>query len=272
VPDVSGTIFARHLRLDEGFRDRFARAVLVTGVAVAGVACFELAFSDRWNELMVSTLQVPRYKLEVLGVTSLTPLDVRVHGSIGGAQVVRLGSVLLDQLQCGLWLVAPLAVGLHRLLRGAGALVAAATGVVGLALLGTQTRAALLAAVVAVVCLLRPHAAVDRPARARVVTLLVVGTLALLPFAMSSGLVQRTVGGAEGDDGSTKVHLQRSKDAFETFLDHPFGRGLGTGANTAKRFGVESGLISENYYLQVANETGVVSILFFAMLVASSAV
>jgi hypothetical protein len=264
-------VAVRHLGLGPAFRDRFARTVFAVGVTVAVVATFELLFSDRWNDLMVDTLQVPRYKLDVLGITSNTPLDVRVYGFVGGTRVVRLGSVFLDQLQCGLWLVAPLAIGLHRLLRGARVAVAAGTALVGLALVGTQTRAALLAAAIAVVCLLRPHVGVDRTARARVCVLLAAGVLVLIPVAVGSGLVERTVGGDAGDAGSTRVHLQRSKAALDTFLDRPFGRGLGTGANTATRFDVESGLLSENYYLQVANETGVASILLFLALVVVAA-
>lgn len=263
-------IAVRHLDLAPRFRDRFARTVLAVGVVVAAVAIFELLFSDRWNDLMVGLFQVPGYKLEILGVASNNPFDVRVYGRIGGTQIVRIGSVFLDQLSCGLWLVAPCAVGLHRLLRGAGPVVAAGTGAIGLALVGTQTRAALLAAVVAGVCVLRPHASVDRVARARVGALVAVGVLALLPVAIGIGLVQRTIGGTEAD-GSTKEHLQTSKDALDTFLDRPFGRGLGTGANTATRFEVETGLLSENYYLQVANETGVVSVALFLLLVVVAA-
>ncbi len=260
-------VAVRHLDLGPDFGDRFARTVFAVGVVVAAFATFELVFSDRWNELMVGTFQVPRYKLEVLGVTSRTPLDVRVYGVVGGTQVVRLGSVFLDQLQLGVWLVAPFVVGLHRLLRSSRIVVAAGVGLVGLALVGTQTRAALLAVAVATLCLLRPHAGVDRPARARVMALLVVGALALLPVAVATGLVQRTFGGTGGDDGSTQLHIQRSKAAVETLIERPFGRGLGTGAGTATRFEVKSGLLSENYYLQVANETGVVSLALFLLLV-----
>jgi len=264
-------VAVRHLDLRPGFGDRFARTVFAVGVVVAAVATLELVASDRWNDLLVAALQVPRYKLEILRVTSLNPLDVRVYGDIGGAHVVRIGSVFLDQLQCGLFLVAPLAIGLHRLLRRPGVAAALGTGALGLALVATQTRAALLAAGVATVCLLARHAGVDRAARARVVALLVVGALALLPVAVASGLVQRTVGGAQGDDGSTQVHLKRSKAALGTLLERPFGRGLGTGANTAARFEVKSGLLSENYYLQVGNETGVVSLGLFVLLVAVAA-
>jgi len=260
-------IAVRHLDLPPRFRDRFARTVFAVGVVVAAVAILELLFSDQWNDLMVGVLQVPRYKLEILGVASKTPFDVRVYGDIGGTQIVRLGSVFLDQLQCGLWLVAPCVIGLHRLLRGAGPIVAAGTVAMGAALVGTQTRAALLAVVVAGLCVLRPHAGSDRSARARVGALLVVGVLALLPMALGTGLVQRTIGGSKGDGGSTQEHLEKAQAALSTLLDHPFGRGLGTGANTATRFEVKSGLLSENYYLQVANETGVVSAGFFLVLV-----
>lgn len=260
-------VAVRHLDLGPGFRDRFASTVFAVGVAVAAVATFELVFSDRWNGLMVDTFSVPRYKLEVLGVPSLDPRDIRVYGDVGGAKVVRVGSVFLDQLQCGLALVAPFAVGLHRLLRRPGTAAAIGIGVVGLAMIGTQTRAALLAAVVAGLLVLRPHAGVEPAARARIGALLVAGTLALVPVAIGTGLVQRTLGGSEGDGGSTREHLQRSRDALGALVDQPFGRGLGTGANTATRFEVEGGLLSENYYLLVANETGVVSVGFLLVLV-----
>ncbi|MEO5680380.1 MAG: O-antigen ligase family protein [Acidimicrobiales bacterium] len=262
-------VAVRHLDLGPDFRDRFARTVFATGVAVAAIGTFELAFSDRWNDLMVTTFQVPRYKLDVLNVESINPLDIRMAAyNFGGRQGVRIGAVFLDQLQCGLWLVTPFAVGVHRLLRSRGTVFAAVgTATITLALVGTQTRAALLAAAVAVLCLLRPHAGVSRAARVRVVALLGAGAAALAPVAVATGLVDRAVGGTAGDGGSTGVHLQRSKAALETFIEHPFGRGLGTGANLAERFRVQSRMFSENYYLQVANETGVISVVLFVILV-----
>lgn len=263
-------IAVRHLELGARFRERFARVVFATGVVVALVGIVELAFSDGWNDLMIGTFQVNTYKLEVLGVTTNTPLDVRVFGMVGGSRVVRIGSVFLDQLQLGAWLVAPLAIGLHRLLRGGSALAAAGMAAIGLALIGTQSRSALLAAAIAGALILRPHVGVERATRARVVALLAVGALVFLPVAVGTGLVQRTLGGAEGDGGSAQLHVQRSKGALQTLLDRPFGRGLGTGATTATRFEVESQLLSENYYLLVANETGVVSVGFFIVLVGTS--
>lgn len=260
-------IAIRHLDLSPRFRDRFVRTVLAVGLVVAAIAIVELVFSDRWNDLMVGSFQIYRYKLQVLGVATNSPDDVRVYGVVGGIQIVRIGSVFLDQLQCGMYLVVPFIVGLHRLLRGANVAVAAGFGVISVALVGTQTRAALLAVGVAGILVLRPHVGIPRASRARIGALLIVGALALLPVAVGTGLVQRTLGGTQGDDGSTQVHLQRSKAALDTFLRRPFGRGLGTGARTASRFDVKSKLLSENYYLEVANETGVISIVFFGVLV-----
>lgn len=253
----------RRLPLDAHFRRRFLATLLAVGTTVAGIGIFEFAFSNAWNKLMVSTIGVPRFLAAILKVSVRNPNDIRVYSQVAGHSVLRIGSVFLDPLSCGLYLVIALAIALERVVRGDRRLVLwAATGLLAVALLLSQTRAAIIAVVVVVACTLRPTAARRGPARARYAFVVAAGLLALIPLTVASGLAARSAG-----SDSTALHLQRTEAGARALIKAPLGRGLGTGATNGTRFYVATSLTSEDYYLQVGNETGAISMVVFIALV-----
>lgn len=50
-------------------------------------------------------------------------------------------------------------------------------------------------------------------------------------------------------------------------IDEPLGRGLGTGPSIGARFNIATATNAENFYLQVGNETGLVSMAAFLAVV-----
>ncbi|MGQ0615614.1 MAG: hypothetical protein ACT4PW_01260 [Acidimicrobiia bacterium] len=256
-------VVVRRLDLSPVFARTLARTVVAVGAVVAAVAVVEFMFSDRWNAFVVDTLRVPAYRAEVLEATNRNVADIRIYSQVGGRDVLRVGSVFLDQMACAFYLVAALALALARDVRTRTTYALA--GLLGAAVVLTQTRAAILAVLVVLVCLRRPG---STRARDRVpAVLLAVGLAAIVALALSSGLAQRTTSAVGGEEESTQLHLERTtKAAGELFLA-PLGRGLGTAGATGNRFEVETTLTSEDYYLQVGNETGALSMVAFVSLV-----
>ncbi len=98
---------ARHAPLGAQFTERAARVVLAAGAVVAAVGVFEAIDSSSWNHFVVHTIKYPGYHVAVLNDHPLHPNDIRTYGTIGGTQVVRIGSVFLNDLSCGWYLAFP---------------------------------------------------------------------------------------------------------------------------------------------------------------------
>lgn len=258
----------RHLPLPADFGARFSRAVLTIGIITAALGFFEFFESSAWNHFLVHTIGLSNYDTVVLKARPLNPIDLRVYTNLGGREILRIGSIFVDQLACGFYLVGAFAIALERLTRTMAARLpwAAATALIGLGILLTQTRDAILAGLIVVLWAVRPLAARRRAARRSLGLLLAVGLLVAIPLALATGLVARTFGAVNGQDQSAKTHVTRTTDGIKQMVQSPLGRGLGTGGANGNRFQVTTASTSEDYYLQVANETGVASLIAFGSL------
>jgi hypothetical protein len=258
---------ARHAALGPRFARRAARAVLVVGAIVAAIGVYEAVFSAAWNHFVVQTIKYPRYQIAVLHTTPANPDDIRVYGIVGGARVARIGSVFLNQLSCGWYLILPFAVGIERAVRRtASPLVLLATIVIGAALLLTQTRSAILGALVVLFLAFQPAAGRPRHWRTQVAILLAGLAILAVPAAFGTGLATRVKSAGSQTDQSTAGHVSGFWSGVDTIGRHPLGLGLGTGAGTGQRFGVHNDVIAENNYLEVGDELGVLPMLIFAAL------
>jgi hypothetical protein len=258
---------ARHAPLGPHFARRAGRAVLVVGAIVAAVGVYEAIFSSAWNHFVVQTIRYPSYQAGVLHAPAANPNDIRVYGIVGGARVVRIGSVFLNQLSCGWYLILPFALGLERAVRRtASPLVLLATIVIGAALLLTQTRSAILGALIVSFLAFQPAA--GRPRHWRIQVAILLSGLAILavPAALGTGLVNRVGSAGNQTDQSTAGHLSGFSSGLDTIRRHPLGLGLGTGAGTGQRFAVQNVVIAENNYLEVGDELGILPMLLFAAL------
>lgn len=258
---------ARHAPFGQEFARRATRAVLAVGGVVAAVGIFEALASSTWNHFVVYTIKYTQYQQFVLHTNVANPADIRVYGIVGGARIVRIGSVFLNQLTCAWYLIVPFAVGLERAVRRtASPLVLLSTGMVGAALLLTQTRSAILGALLVAILAFQPAAGRGRHWRTQVALLLAALALVAIPAAIGSGLTERVASADNSSDQSTTGHVAGFSDGVDTIGRHPLGLGLGTGAGTGQRFDVQGDVIAENNYLEVGDELGVLPMLIFVAL------
>ena len=258
---------ARHAPFGAGFARRAGRAVLAVGAVVAGIGIFEALFSSTWNNFVVNTVKYTQYQSAVLHTFVANPFDIRVYGTVGGARIERIGSVFLNQLTCGWYLIVPFAVGLERAVRRtASPLVLLGTLMIGAALLLTQTRSAILGGVIVAALALQPAAGRARHWRTQVALLLAALALVAVPAAVSSGLSGRVASAGNQSDQSTAGHEAGFSSGVDTIGRHPLGLGLGTGAGIGQRFAVHGDVIAENNYLEVGDELGVLPMLVFVAL------
>ncbi|MGH9247388.1 MAG: hypothetical protein ACRD29_24370 [Acidimicrobiales bacterium] len=263
---VALLVAARHAVFPPGFLARAGRVALVTAAAVGAIALYEWAFSDTWNRWAVRDARVTAYQVEVLDIRPRNFFDIRYYGPVAGRQVVRVGSVLFSPLTLGFYLLIGFAVGIERAVRAPSARVVAALGAVALALVATQTRSAILGALLIAVVALRPLPGRRPHGRVRFALLLTAGLLLALPVAASSGLAARATGAFTGEEKSATAHVASFFRGVETLIADPLGRGLATSAGAGLRFAREEAVIAENSYLQVGNETGLTSMAVFAAL------
>lgn len=66
---------------------------------------------------------------------------------------------------------------------------------------------------------------------------------------------------------STSERIERWTEGAQLSLEHPLGMGLGQAGPVSRRmYGEETGIITENWYLQIALETGIISALLFILI------
>ena len=257
----------RHCGLDRSWLERLGRTALVVGVLVAAIGIYEFLFSASWNHLAVHTFQLQKYQVAVLKAKLVSPGDIRVYGHIGGRQIIRIGSVLLSALSLGPYLLISLAIAVERMARQRGGpWTGAAIGIVGAALLFTQTRSAIIGGIIIGFVALRPAPGRSGASRTRFALILAAVVLLALPLSSSSGLSARVSSTVGGHESSANYHIKSFKTGMNVLIHQPLGRGLGTSPAIGDRFDVAGRVTSENYYLQVGNEVGIHTMIAFVAL------
>lgn len=254
----------RHVGLSDRARQWLVRVLLTIAVVAGGCALFEFFDSTGWNRFLVSTVHLPQYQATIFHVF-LNPADVLVHGTIGGRDVIRAGSILLSPLEVGAYLTIGLSVALSRLAQErfrSRFLVVAVLAAAGVTV--TVTRSAVLGVIVMMLALARAGVVNRAPGRIRLVLLVAAGAVAVAPFAGSSLVGQRSISGISGGQDSQE-HLTAGIKGIETLVHSPLGLGLGTGAQTSQRYHLGT-LVTENAYLQVGNELGIAAMAIFVLL------
>jgi hypothetical protein len=263
---VTLMVGARHAGFSSQLRARALRVAMIAATLVAAVAVYEFFFPSPWNHFVVQTVQYPRYQAEIVHSGVLDPTDVLFHGVVAGRAIVRVGSVFLNPLALGFYLVVGFAVAIERIIRqGARATAMGSLLLIGTALLLTQTRSALVAAIIVAVIALRPTPGQYSRQRVQLGLLLGAGLLIALPAASGTGLSERIAKTTPGEKVSA-VHIDSFWRGMRTLADHPLGRGLATSAGAGQRFTPTQAVVSENYYLQVGDELGVPAMLVFVAL------
>lgn len=259
---------ARHAPLPANFLSRAGRAVLIVATVVAAIAIYEVIDSAAWNRFVVNTIHYTRYQVGVLHTVPVNPTDIRVYGTLGGTRFVRAGSVFLNPLTLGFYLVLGFAVGLERAARGQARpwIILSLLAIVAAVIL-TQTRSAILGMLIVALVALQPAAGRSRHWRAQLALALAAIAIIAIPTAFVTGLSRRvtTTSTRNADNAG---HVASFWDGVNTVVHHPLGQGLGTSAGTGQRFQsqVSKVVVPENTYLQMGVELGVVPMLIFAAL------
>lgn len=258
---------ARHAPFPPGFMDRLARAALAVAIVVAGVSVFEAIDSSAWNHFVVNTIQYTRYQMGVLHGTPPNPWDIRLYNTVAGVQVIRTGSVFNSAITCGFYLVLGFALGLERAARGRGGRwIVPALVVIGAGLLLTQTRSAILAALIVAWLAFQPAAGRRRHWRTQLALLVAALAIVAVPVAFSTGLSKRISAPTSSQDNAG--HVSAFWNGVHSIEHHPLGTGLGTSAGVGQQYATNTGgiVVPENNYLQVGVELGIVPMLVFVAL------
>jgi hypothetical protein len=261
---------ARHLRISREQARRLVRTLVGLGGALGAVAVFELVASDTWNHFVVDTLGVNRFRLDVLDVPFAALAgrfdDIRVYGSVGSRQIVRMGGPMIGQLEFSFLLLVVFAVVVEHLVRADRSRRAPAIGLlVAFALVLTQTRSSILGAVVVVALVVRPRAGRMESSQHRLAILATTLLLVALPFVLAGGLADRfTV----GDTSSNQDHSQSLRRGLDAVGHDPLGRGLGMGALAGGSY-TPGAIVPENQLLDIGVQLGVVGMALFAAVLAA---
>ena len=245
------------------------KVVLVPGLLMAVAALWEASASASFGRFVLDTLHTARYQADVQGIAH--PISrVGILSDASSGLHLRVGGWFLDPLELGFFMILPVSIALRR--QGgerANLLGWGLFGVLVTTLVLTLTRSSILGGVVASLLVITAAVRFRAPRRVKFVALAIAGSLLLLPVIGATGLTDRVAGVINGRDESTRLHQVRTSNAVSQLLDVPFGSGLGTNPVTLGQTGGAATAPSENAYLQVGNELGVISFALFVFLVLS---
>ena len=257
---------ARHAPIGAWACTWYRRAAVAGATVAATIGVYEFFASDAWNRFAVSTLQVNRYKYDILRTVVYNPFDVRTYGTIGGREFARIGSIQFNYGIAFYMLLGFSAVVLAILRRRSAPGAYAAGALIALTIVFTLTRSAVLGMLVICFTLLGFRGTYQQasPNRVRLVLCLVAALILLAPVAVGTGLTARTTGAFTGEDTSSEAHRLNLLGGFDAVVERPLGHGLGT-APGGERFS-DTVQTAENAYLGVGVELGVGGMVLFLVL------
>lgn len=270
---VLAFLAVRHLRLGRIVVDQILRRAMVVIVMTAVIGLFEAAFSSTWNHFAVDDLGVTTYRHIVLGEKpgGLFSLgDVRSFGTLHGHTILRIGSVLLDYVGIGFVFAIGLGIGAELIARGEGRpWLYVSMPVLGAALLLTQTRSAMVAAVVTVAFALRGRTGKSLAHRAHFARILAVALVLLVPVVLATGALNRFT----QDTAANSLHRDRAKVGFSVMVHQPLGRGLGTtgggvvAPEQTPNVNAPTIIATESQYLLVGTQLGLLGAVLYVTII-----
>ncbi|MCW2544556.1 MAG: hypothetical protein JWM40_2108 [Frankiales bacterium] len=233
--------------------------VLGAGAVVAAGCAWEYFDSSGWSNFLYKTLGVQQYTAVVLN-NPILPGSF-LHTTADGS--VRAGSVLLEPVFAAFYLLPPFFLAVTVIASKRSVLGSLLAGLLGLGLICTSTRSALLVGLLgAAYITLRVLRSGTRYVKVFVPVLVIA--IALSPgLVAQTSLVSRISQAVSGQDTSTQGHSNDLSLGFQRAVDEPLGTGLGSGAGVGQRFEVHNQATTENAYLQVVVETGAIALLMF---------
>ncbi len=234
------------------------RTVLLVAVSFAAGAAWEYFDLSGWNRFLFETIGVQRYLRDVLG----TPIVAGSYTFFSPDGSVRAGSILREPVFGAFLLLAAFFFAISSIASRRPAPGILLSVVIGLGMVCTGTRSALLVALLGAVLVIQQVLRSGRYAKVFVPVLLVA--LAVSPgFIAQTPVVDRIQSAIAGTDTSTDDHQAHLDEGLERIVKQPLGSGLATGGGAGQRFGVRNALTTENAYLQIGIETGAIALVLF---------
>jgi len=231
---------------------RYTKVILVTAAIVAGIG------------ILLSFVLAPDF-LKIFGYGPGTILPFRLIGpqSFG----IRTPSTLGGPNQFGAFLILPLCMSVVLMIKRWRWWQVPLTLVLVGGIVASYSRSAWLGATIGVLVILLSLVKTKRMLLAIVVALVAIGTTAaLVSFSTIKNsdlsyylLHESTI--AQYSSNSTSQHGAASAAALRSLYQHPWGLGLGSAGPASFHGGIAN--IPENYYLQLALETGIIGLLAF---------
>ena len=240
-------LVGRWLPVSDTLRRRAVTLMITSGAVVAVLGIWNRWGPEGWAG-WVRGFRVLEFRRAITEAATIAAVE-RVE--MGGELVIRVGSVFFAPNDVGFFLLVVIALIGARAMRGTGALWEPVVAVVcGMCILFTYSRSAtgLLLLVGLVLAAASRH--LTRGAGVAVTT-----TAALL-MVLSLGAADRVGTVLDPNDQSTAGHVDALVLGIGRVLSHPLGSGLGTSAATVVRFDVDDGLLTENFFLRVGAEVG----------------
>lgn len=189
----------------------------------------------------------------------------------GDSSLFRVLSTLGGPNQLGQYLILPLACTTYRAIKTRKYSWLIFTVPIVTALYFTYSRGAIIGALLALGVIGVHHFGWRKAALALVTIILIATGVSYIYLKNSSKDSEITYvifhGSSISDSVSNNDHIKSLKTATSTVINDPLGRGPGTAGPASYYLKNQVGLISENYYLQVAIEVGIVGLLLFLTIV-----
>lgn len=250
-----------------GKQMRVSLNLLVKSVIVIGVSVALFG--------VVQTLILPDSSMSKLGydgVNTISPIST-IDNNIDAP---RAFSTLRGPNEFGAFLIIPILLCVERFLRTRKWQYCVGVLVMFIGLCFSHSRAAFLGLVVALTAfaLIRLY----KTPRKRVVTFGILGALVFFIITLLTAMNYEPARmvvfhSSSGDDslieGSTFDHFNAAIQGVSDVIDHPFGRGVGeAGPASFYQTDGDHPRIAENYYIQIAQEVGIVGLILFISIVA----
>lgn len=243
---------------------RLLVAFMAMAVIIALVAAVQFALPTASNTFF-NVLGLNAFLYAQRGSQAATEL-INYREDFGAVLLPRAASLVLSTLALAFYtlLAAPLAVGLFTtLVRGRDRLIfnLLALATVGTTLL-TVTRSAIIAIVPALTLLALRSGRV-----ARFFLLAVEGITIVLLLAFAIGITPHLITQIFSlSEGSAISHEQALTASIAILRADPIGRGLGTAGGTGQLFVAANTVTTEDWYLQIATEIGIIPAVIFALI------
>lgn len=250
----------RHVPIGAAARRRVELTIVSIGVVVAACGYWEYFATSGWERFLTQDLHVPEYLTQILHSSD----QLIRRTTVGTTAQVRPGSLLFEPVILGFYLLLPLGLLLRGVSSRRSLLAVPALLLVAGCLVLTLTRSAVLSGMVMVVVFAWYATAGRHRGRARLLILVGVIAVASIPVAGVTKLSQRTTSATNGTDVSASVHSRDLQRGIDRIKSQPLGAGLGTVAGVGAAYQVANHLVSENAYLQVGDEMGIVELVVFA--------